>query len=307
MTISGNRKLITKIELPDEDFEPMPEGDIQRRNLSYATEALKLRFEKEENVYVSGNLFIRYEQDLAEKRVAPDIFVVFGMSNEDRVSYTIGEDGGKAPDFVLEVISRGTRTKDRKQNPLIYKYLGVKEYFQYDPSSKFLKSNALNGVRLENDEYVAIASSVLEDGTLSLHSEVLGLDLHLYPNLTFRFFDPISNQMLRSYAEAEHDREIAELERSQAELERSYEYQARLEAEAAQHQAEAIATQATLAQQQAEAIAEQERLAKQEAEAIATQATLAQQQAEAIAEQERNKNEKLAAYLRSLGINPDEI
>jgi flagellar biosynthesis GTPase FlhF len=229
------------------------------------------------------------------------------MSNEDRVSYTIGEDGGKAPDFVLEVISRGTRTKDRKQNPLIYKYLGVKEYFQYDPSSKFLKSNALNGVRLENDEYVAIASSVLEDGTLSLHSEVLGLDLHLYPNLTFRFFDPISNQMLRSYAEAEHDREIAELERSQAELERSYEYQARLEAEAAQHQAEAIATQATLAQQQAEAIAEQERLAKQEAEAIATQATLAQQQAEAIAEQERNKNEKLAAYLRSLGINPDEI
>jgi Uma2 family endonuclease len=272
MTISGDRKLITKIELPDEDFEPMPEGDIQRRNLSYATEALKLWFEKQENVYVSGNLFIRYEQDLAEKRVAPDIFVVFGMSNEDRVSYTIGEDGGKAPDFVLEVISKGTRTKDRKLNPLIYKYLGVKEYFQYDPSSKFLKPSSLHGVRLENGEYIAIASSVLEDGTLSLHSEVLGLDLHLYPSLNFRFFDPISNQMLRSYAEAEHDREIAELERSQAELEKLYEQQARREAEAAQ--------------QRAEAIAEQERL---------------------IALQERHEKEKLAAYLRSLGINPNEI
>jgi len=279
MTISGDRKLITKIELPDEDFEPMPEGDIQRRNLSYATEALKLWFEKQENVYVSGNLFIRYEQDLIEKRVAPDIFVVFGMSNRDRVSYTIGEDGGKAPDFVLEVISKGTRTKDRKLNPLIYKYLGVKEYFQYDPSSKFLKPSSLNGVRLENGEYVAIASSVLEDGTLSLHSEVLGLDLHLYPNLNFRFFDPISNQMLRSYAEAEHDREIAELERSQAELERLYEQQARREAEA---------------------IAIQERLAKQEAEAIAEQERL-------IALQERHEKEKLAAYLRSLGINPNEI
>ena len=279
MTISGERKLITKIELLDEDFEPMPEGDIQRRNLSYATEALKLWFEKQEKVYVSGNLFIRYEQDLAEKRVAPDIFVVFGMSNKDRVSYTIGEDGGKAPDFVLEVISKGTRTKDRKQNPLIYKYLGVKEYFQYDPSSKFLKPSSLNGVRLENGEYVAIASSVLADGTLSLHSEVLGLDLHLYPNLNFRFFDPISDQMLRSYAEAEHDREIAELERSQAELERLYEQQARREAEA---------------------IALQERLAKQEAEAIAEQERL-------IALQERHEKEKLAAYLRSLGINPDEI
>jgi Uma2 family endonuclease len=265
MTISGNRKLITKIELPDEDLEPMPEGDIQRRNLSYTTEALKLWFEKQENIYVSGNLFIRYEQNLVEERVAPDIFVVFGMSSEDRVSYTIGEDGGKAPDFVFEVISKGTRTKDRKQNPLIYKYLGVKEYFQYDPSSKFLKSSSLHGVRLENGEYVAIASSVLADGTLSLHSEVLGLDLHLYPNLNFRFFDPISNQMLRSYAESEHDRYQAELERSQAELEKLYEQQARREAEA---------------------IAEQERKEKL---------------------QERNEKEKLAAYLRSLGINPDDI
>jgi len=272
MTISGDRKLITKIELPDEDFEPMPEGDIQRRNLSYATEALKLWFEKQQNVYVSGNLFIRYEQDLAEKRVAPDIFVVFGMSNKDRVSYTIGEDGGKAPDFVLEVISKGTRAKDRKQNPLIYKYLGVKEYFQYDPSSKFFKPSTLNGVRLQNGEYVAIASSVLPDGTLSLHSEVLGLDLHLYPNLNFRFFDPISNQILRSYAEAEHDRYQAELERSQAELERAYEQQAR-------RKAEAIALQ-----ERNEKL--QERLAKEKAE---------------------QKAQRLAEMLKAMGIDTDEI
>jgi Uma2 family endonuclease len=293
MTISGEsladasrRKLITKIELPDEDFEPMPEGDIQRRNLSYATEALKLWFEKQENVYVSGNLFIRYEQDLVEKRVAPDIFVVFGMSNKDRVSYTIGEDEGKAPDFVLEVISRGTRTKDRKQNPLIYKYLGVKEYFQYDPSSKLSRSSALNGVHLQNGKYVAIASSILPDGTLSLHSEVLGLDLHLYPNLNFRFFDSISNQMLRSYAEAEHDRLIAELDRS-------YEQQARREAEAAQQQAEMIVMQERLAKQEAEAIAEKERNEKIE-ERLAKQ----------LAEQ---KAQRLAERLRALGLDPDLI
>jgi hypothetical protein len=57
----------------------------------------------------------------------------------------------------------------------------------------------------------------------------------------------------------------------------------------------------------AEGIAEQARLAQQQAEEIATQATLAQQQAEGIAEQERQQKEKLAAYLRSLGINPDDI
>ena len=258
MTISGDRKLIKTLDSPLEDFEPMPEGDKQRRNLSYATEALKLWFEQLPDVYVSGNLFIRYEEDGAEKRIAPDIFVVFGASKEDRVSYTVWEEDGKVPDFVLEITSKGTVTKDRKENPLIYRDLGVKEYFQYDPSGISLKPDSLQGVRLENDKYVRISVSTLADGTLSLHSQTLGLDLHLFVDKTFRFYDPISKQILRSHAEAEHAR-------YQAELERSYEQQARCEAE------------------------------------------VAQQQAEAIAEQERNKNEKLAAYLRSLGINPDEI
>ncbi|WP_434688341.1 Uma2 family endonuclease [Pseudanabaena minima] len=258
MTISNDLKLLSTIEYPDEDFEPMPEGDKQRRNLSYTTEALRLWFEKQANVYVSGNLFIRYREENVEKRIAPDTFVVFGMSNEDRVSYKIYEEGGKAPDFVLEITSKGTVTKDREQNPLIYRNLGVKEYFQYDPTGEYLKPTSLQGVRLENGEYVAIASSTLSDNTLSLHSEVLGLDLHLYSDRGFRFFDPISNQVLRSYAEAEFERSQEQRARFQAELERSFEQQARIEAEA-------------------------------------------------IANQERHEKEKLVAYLRSLGINPDEI
>jgi len=250
MIISGDLKLISPIE-SDEDFQPMPEGDKQRRNLSYTTEALRLWFEAQANVYVSGNLFIRYIDNNIEKRIAPDTFVVFGMSKEDRVSYKIYEEGGKAPDFVLEITSKGTVTKDREQNPLIYRDLGVKEYFQYDPTGEYLKPTSLQGVRLEQGRYEAIAVSVLPDDILSLHSEVLGLDLHLYPDRGFRFYDPISNQVLLSYAEAERAR-------FQAELERSFEQQARL-------------------------------------------------QAEAIADQERQQKEKLANYLRSLGINPDEI
>jgi Uma2 family endonuclease len=279
MTISGNRKLIKTLDSPLEDFEPMPEGDKQRRNLSYATEALKLWFEKLSDVYVSGNLFIRYDENGTEKRVAPDIFVIFGTSNEDRVSYTVWEEDGKVPDFVLELTSKGTVSKDRKQNPLIYKSLGVKEYFQYDPSGGSLKPTSLQGVRLVNGKYKPIPVLTLSDGTLSLHSETLGLDLHLFPDKSFRFYDPISSQILRSHAEAEHARYQAELERSQAELDRSYEQQARREAEA------------IVLQERNEKL--QERLAKQQAEEVAVQ--------------ERNKNEKLAAYLRSIGINPDEI
>ena len=65
-------------------------------------------------------------------------------------------------------------------------------------------------------------------------------------------------------------------------------------------QAEQKQVQAEQKQFKAEAIADQERL-------IANQERLAKQQAEAIATQERDQKEKLANYLRSLGINPDDL
>jgi Uma2 family endonuclease len=216
------------ITYSEEDFEPMPEGDKQRRNLSYTTEALRLWFESQpegqQNVYVSGNLFIFYEKNKPEKRIAPDTFVVIGMGQGDRTNYKIWEEGGKAPDFVLEITSKGTVTKDREQNPIIYRDLGVKEYFQYDPTGEYLKPKSLQGVRLEHGEYVDINASILPNNILSLSSEVLGLDLHLYPDKGFRFYDPLTNQILRTYSELEQDR-------FQAELERSLEKQFRLQAE----------------------------------------------------------------------------
>jgi Uma2 family endonuclease len=230
MIISNDLKLISPIEYPEEDFEPMPEGDKQRRNLSYTTEALTLWFESQKDVYVSGNLFIFYEENKPEKRIAPDTFVVFGMNAFDRSSYKLWEEGGKVPDFVLEITSKGTVAKDQGQNPSIYKALGVKEYFQYDPTGEYLKPS-LQGVRLKQGQYVEIISSSLADQGLSLHSEVLGLDLHLYPDQRFRFYDPISQEILRSLSESEQAR-------FQAELERSFAQQARQDAEYEKQQAE---------------------------------------------------------------------
>jgi len=71
--------------------------------------------------------------------------------------------------------------------------------------------------------------------------------------------------------------------------------------------AEAIAAQSDLAKQRTEAIAAQSDLAKQRAEAIAAQSDLAKQRAEAIAAQEKQKNEKLTSYLKSIGINPEDL
>ncbi|OSO93331.1 hypothetical protein B7O87_05970, partial [Cylindrospermopsis raciborskii CENA303] len=85
--------------------------------------------------------------------------------------------------------------------------------------------------------------------------------------------------------------------------------------------AEAIAIQERFEKEQerqqkelAESLAIQEREKKEMAEALAIQERTEKEQerqqkelAEALAIQEREKKEKLAAYLRSLGINPDEI
>ena len=65
-------------------------------------------------------------------------------------------------------------------------------------------------------------------------------------------------------------------------------------------QSEAIADQQRAIAVRERLIADQERLAKQQAEAIADQERL-------IADQERQQKEKLANYLRSMGINPDEL
>ncbi|MGL5032578.1 MAG: Uma2 family endonuclease [Microcystaceae cyanobacterium] len=53
--------------------------------------------------------------------------------------------------------------------------------------------------------------------------------------------------------------------------------------------------------------AQRERLTKQQAEVTMQEERLAKQEAEAIAVVEKQRGDKLADYLRSLGINPDEI
>ena len=57
---------------------------------------------------MSGNLLIYYDPSDSGASVAPDVFVVKGVSNHKRPSYKVWEEG-KTPDFVLEITSRTTR------------------------------------------------------------------------------------------------------------------------------------------------------------------------------------------------------
>ncbi|MBF2064810.1 MAG: Uma2 family endonuclease [Calothrix sp. C42_A2020_038] len=195
---------------PHSDGKPMAESDPARDYLIYCVEALSIYFQNRTDVYVSGNLFIYYRQGVPSAVVAPDVFVVFGVRKKKRLKYLVWEENNIVPSFVLEVTSASTQENDEKEKPIKYASLGVSEYFQYDPTRDYLNPH-LQGFKLNttNRTYEQIEPEILPDGTFSLHSNTLNLDLRLiYDEL--RFFDPITGKKLLSPQETEQARQKAE-------------------------------------------------------------------------------------------------
>ena len=226
----------------------MAESDITRDYMTYGVEALKLHFHKRWDVYVSANSFVYYEEGNKLAVVAPDIYVVFGVKKRQRDNYKIWKEAGIAPQFVLEITSETTQDVDQETKPETYRSLGVKEYFQYDPSGDYLNP-ILQGVRLVNNRYEQIPINKIVFDTLWLYSEVLGLELHIISG-ELRLRNPQTGEFLKTYQQSEEAR-LAE------QSARLAEQSARLAAEAAFQQSE----QARLAEQQARLAEQQARLA----------------------------------------------
>ncbi len=120
MTVStSSLDTLATIEYPEEEDLPIPEGDAQREYLSYATQVLRIFFQDRQDVYVSGNLFIYYEQGNTAANVAPDTFVVFGVDIHNRGSYKVWEEKGRLPEFVLEITSENTAIRDKRDKPAL--------------------------------------------------------------------------------------------------------------------------------------------------------------------------------------------
>ena len=212
----------------------MAESDFQLHPLIYAINALRAFFADRPDVYVAGNLFVYYEEDNPKAVVAPDVFVVFGAPNHDRSPYKVWEDG-KAPDFVLEITSLATRTQDQGPKRGIYAYMGVREYFQADPTGDYLKP-PLQGQQLAGDHYAPLPSAASFGGEWRAYSAVLQLELRLNPTTgELRFYDPAARRILPPYQEQQIElaRKEAKLEKTEAELEKT-EAALKTEAEARQ-------------------------------------------------------------------------
>ena len=231
------------IEYPTEDGVPMAETDAQGIPLMYAVTGLRDFFLHRPDVYVSGNLLIYYQEGNFNASVAPDVFVVFGVPNHIRPTYKVWEEG-KSPDFVMEITSRHTRHKDQGEKRELYESLGVREYWQYDPTGDYLEPR-LRGMRLVGGEYEELAGTRLGDGSLVMYSAVLGLEVRIEEG-GLRFHDPETGESISTFTEQRQGRQQAEQAQQQAE-------QARQRAEAALHAAEARLEREVAARQAAAA------------------------------------------------------
>jgi Uma2 family endonuclease len=193
---------------PDGDGLPMAESDATRDYLIYSVEALDSYFQNRPDVYVSGNLFVYYEQGNPKAVIAPDVLVVLGVEKKKRPSYKVWDEQNKIPDFVLEITSKSTASEDRGTKKGLYAYLGVKEYFQYDPTADYLKP-PLQGFRLVEGNYLPIPGRETNDD-LSIVSEVLGLELWLDTNGEMRFYSPATGEKLPSPKEMGQAKYLAE-------------------------------------------------------------------------------------------------
>ena len=187
------------IEYPSSDGRPMAENDAQRDAIMYGISALTRHFKGSPDVYVSGDLLIYYEEGNPRVSIAPDVFVVFGVEKRQRPNYKLWEEG-QAPAFVLEVASPSTWRDDLGWKRSVYARLGVREYWQHDPTGEHLPAR-LQGERLTRSGYVRQPAATMPDGTLTLRSETLGLELRAAPGREMRFQDPASGLDLPSYDE----------------------------------------------------------------------------------------------------------
>ena len=174
----------------------MAETQIHQEAMIELIHGLRDHFVDDPEVYVAGNMFLYFVEGDPRRNVSPDVMFIRGVPKTVRDTYKTWEEGGKAPDLVVEVSSKSTRREDLRTKLALYRdELKVREYFLFDPLGEYLKPR-FRGFHLIDGDYQSIA---VEDGQMA--SEVLGLDLRAVGE-TVRLVDPATGRIIPNRLEA---------------------------------------------------------------------------------------------------------
>ena len=280
--------VLSEIEYPESDGEPMGETPIHRNQIAHVIDMLEDHYAADPDVYVSGNMMMYYVEGNPKKSVSPDVFVTLGIPKlPERRTYRTWVER-KGPDLAIEMHSRGTWRADVGWKLDLYRdVLKVREYFLFDPLEERPGVKALRGYRLVDGAYEPIPET---DGRLV--SEVLGLHLEAAGE-KLRLYDPRRGVYLRSPREVREALAREEAARRDAEVRAEWEEEARAAADAraereaaARAEAQANAEREAAARAASDAKAQQEEAARVQAQARAEREEAARVQAQARVERE---------------------
>ncbi|MBD2152820.1 Uma2 family endonuclease [Pseudanabaena sp. FACHB-1277] len=273
-----NRQLPTAEDLPSSDETPV-DNELQNDIPNMLLNLLRSIWSDRQDWFWGVDMCYYYEANIEEpkksKSIVPDGFLAISVprlkDEGGRLSYVLWQEQVK-PIMVLEVISK-EYNGEYDQKLTQYQDLGILYYVVYNSLSgrrgRYKRHESLEVYKLIDEKYELLPSVALlsESGKVVWMPEI-GLGI----GCERRVWGNWEREWLYWY-----DRDNVRYPSAEERAERE----------------RIIARQERM-------IASQERIAKQEAEAIASQQGL-------IAQQEREQKEKLANYLRSIGINPDEI
>ena len=209
-------RLLGECDLP-EDFEEHEKVSVGTEHaalqeaLAYG---LQRRYRDRPDAFVAGDLMVYFDGprptlETAE-RLAPDLMVVFGVPDRHRRTYVTWREG-QAPAFVLEILSPSTKTKDVAAKPALYRRMGVREYFLFDPDRR--TEPRLTGWRFDAGKELALPLVPVAGDMRGMYSEALGLHLcHIQPwplarrrheTDGLRWHDPATGTFLETPAEVE--------------------------------------------------------------------------------------------------------
>lgn len=198
---------------------------LQFREMREVGLVLERHFPEAED-YVASDQIVYYDRRDRRRSVRPDVMVVRGVPGGTRPGYYPWR-WGKGPDWVLEIASETTASRDREEKPIIYRSLGVAEHFLFDPEGMH-HDKVLTGFALTPDGYVPIP----ENDRGRVPSRVLGLEFapqeYLVKNdrcFHLRVYRPGEDLPLPLTDEllAQKDAALAAMKREIEELRRCYE------------------------------------------------------------------------------------
>ena len=98
------------VDYPDSDGKRMAENDAQLAAILYGISVLRTHYAHRNDVYVSGDLLVYYEEGNPRASVAPDVFVVFGVQDRERMTYRVWEERDRTSCWRWRHGARGGRT-----------------------------------------------------------------------------------------------------------------------------------------------------------------------------------------------------